>query len=226
MGGACVDGAARETECVRVSPPRQLPKAITRELFDYRDGKLYWRHRSSGRRPDMLALRPRGRYGYRVVVGDEWYRAEVLIWNWHNGQVSGRIIPKDGNPLNTAIENLQHVQNFIKPRSSQCALSACPVCDQPVAAPTYDFLVLHLDIPPLQARILRAIWDGNGHPVMPTRIFDYMYSDEDGGGPSEAAMYSALKVALSRLRDRLKGSGVSVETVGYRQGYRIKFGEQ
>jgi len=98
----------------------------------------------------------------------------------------------------------------------------CPCCAQPVAVPTVEIVIDHYDIPPHQACILRAVWKGKGHPVQTDRIFDAMYADDPDGGPSPTQMYSALKVSLSRLRKRLEGSGIGIDNVGYRQGYRLK----
>ena len=87
--------------------------------------------------------------------------------------------------------------------------------------PTLDVLCLALNLQPLQARILRAVWAGKGQAVPTSRIFTSMYEDDIDGGPCDVAMYRAFKVALCRLRRRLEGSGVSIETVGYRAGWRI-----
>lgn len=101
----------------------------------------------------------------------------------------------------------------------------CPCCRQSTNAPTVDALILSLDLQPLQSRILRAVWFGKGMPVQTKRIFDHMYIDDPDGGPSSARMYAALKVGLCRLRKRLEGSGVSIETSGYRKGYRLVLSE-
>ncbi|MGH0221959.1 helix-turn-helix domain-containing protein [Sinorhizobium meliloti] len=101
---------------------------------------------------------------------------------------------------------------------------ACPCCAQRVETPTLDIVIDHYDIPPQQACILAAVWKGKGMPVPTERIFDSMYADDPDGGPSPAAMYRDFKVALCRLRKRLEGSGVTVETVGYREGYRLALG--
>lgn len=100
----------------------------------------------------------------------------------------------------------------------------CPCCKQPVHVPSLDIVIDHYRIRPFEARILSAIWRGNGMPVMPERIFDAMYADDPDGGPTPTRMYAAFKVALCRLRARLDGSGISIENVGYRQGYRLVLG--
>lgn len=114
--------------------------------------------------------------------------------------------------MNSNTRRLRHIQ--------------CPCCNQEVAAPTLELVIDHYKLTPTQAAILRAVWRGRGFPVTTERIFDVMYEDDPDGGPEPQRMYSAFKTALSRLRDRLEGSGVNIETVGYRQGYRLILGEK
>lgn len=102
---------------------------------------------------------------------------------------------------------------------------SCPCCRQPVPIPTLETVTLALNLQPLQERILRAIWRGKGQAVPTSRVFDVMYEDDPDGGPSDAEMYRAFKVALCRLRGRLAGSGVSIENVGYRRGWRLVMAE-
>lgn len=101
---------------------------------------------------------------------------------------------------------------------------SCPCCKQAVAVPTLEIVIDRYKVTPLEARILGAVWKGKGMPVMTERVFDAMYADDPDGGPSPTRMYAAFKVALCHLRARLKGSGITVENVGYRQGYRLILG--
>jgi hypothetical protein len=104
-------------------------------------------------------------------------------------------------------------------------MSACPLCKRPIqtSLPVTSLPVVlgAYDLRGHEAAVLTAIWNGKGLPVMPMKIFDVMYEDDPNGGPSETEMYHSFKVALLRLRDRLEGSGVSIESVGYRKGYRL-----
>lgn len=102
----------------------------------------------------------------------------------------------------------------------------CPCCQQRVTVPTLEIVIDRYSVTPLEARILGAVWKGKGMPVMTERIFDAMYADDPDGGPSPTRMYAAFKVALCHLRARLAGSGITVENVGYRQGYRLILGVQ
>lgn len=98
---------------------------------------------------------------------------------------------------------------------------ACPCCSQLVNVPPLEIVIDHYGLTPLQGRILGAVWRGKGYAVETERIFDAMYVDDPDGGPSPGKMYSAFKVALCRLRARLQGSGIDVENVGYRRGFRL-----
>ena len=97
----------------------------------------------------------------------------------------------------------------------------CPCCKKPVGVPDIGVLVDYYEIPAQEAAILRAVWKGKGHPVPNERIFDLMYEDDPDGGPTPQKMYSAFKVSLHYLRARLKGSGVGIESCGYRKGFRL-----
>lgn len=101
----------------------------------------------------------------------------------------------------------------------------CPLCKQPVRMPTLEMVVDRFRVTPLEGRILGAVWKGRGLPVPTERIFDAMYADDPDGGPSPSRMYAAFKVSLCHLRARLQGSGITIENVGYRRGYRLVLGD-
>ena len=100
----------------------------------------------------------------------------------------------------------------------------CPCCSQSVVAPALNVAIDHFGVTPLEARILAAVWRGKGHSVQTERIFDAMYVDDPDGGPTPTKMYLAFKVALCHLRKKLAGSGIGIESVGYRQGWRLVLG--
>ncbi|OHV25111.1 helix-turn-helix domain-containing protein [Rhizobium sp. RMa-01] len=97
----------------------------------------------------------------------------------------------------------------------------CPCCNQQVTAPSLEIVVDHYGITALEAKILSAVWRGKGHAIPTERIFDAMYIDDPDGGPSPAKMYASFKVALCHLREKLESSGIGIENVGYRRGYRL-----
>lgn len=126
------------------------------------------------------------------------------------------------------LARLERVASVSKVRTGHLNLAPidCPCCKQRVSVPTLEIVIDRYSVTPLEARILGAVWKGKGMPVMTERIFDAMYSDDPDGGPSPTRMYAAFKVALCHLRARLEGSGITVENVGYRQGYRLILGVQ
>lgn len=95
-------------------PKNRLPLptcAELRELFDYRDGGLYWRCTRGRARMGARAGKV-GNQGYRVVgCSGREYLEHRLIWIWH-----GRDLPRDmvvdhinGDRLDNRIENLEAV---------------------------------------------------------------------------------------------------------------------
>jgi hypothetical protein len=93
---------------------------------------------------------------------------------------------------------------------------ACPCCRQPVRVPSLDIVVDHLRVPPMQARILGAIWKGRGHPVQTEMILAAM--DQ---GTDRQHDYDDFKIALHHLRRRVKGAGIAIPNAGYARGYFI-----
>lgn len=206
--------------------PNQLLKEEARKLFDYRDGMLYWRHAASGQRNNGRAITTRSTvYGgckkFGVRLGGQYFSAHYLIWNWHHGITTGTVRFRDGDNGNFRIENLfeHQLRNFAPVLHP--AKFCCPQCGTRVASPTPDIIAETVGLPPIQEAVLRAVWAGKGRPVQPEAIFTEMYSDDPDGGPGASKMYAAFKVALCHLREKLKGTGVSIENVGYRQGYRL-----
>lgn len=98
---------------------------------------------------------------------------------------------------------------------------ACPCCGQRVEAPSLDMVVEICGVGTIEGAILEAVWRGKGRSVATQRIFDAMYADDPDGGPSQTEMYKRFKFGLHRLRQKLSGTGVSVENVGYQRGYRL-----
>lgn len=97
----------------------------------------------------------------------------------------------------------------------------CPCCKQPVRVPTLEIVVDHCKLPPLQARILGAVWRGKGRPVQTGMIVAAM----DRGVDVKSHTYNDMKVELCRLRSRLREAGIAIKNVGYAQGYRLVLGE-
>lgn len=112
------------------------------------------------------------------------------------------------------------------PRIKKFVPINCLCCGQPVNVPALDIVIDYYKVPTCEERVLRVVWNGKGRPVQTERIFDAMYVDDPDGGPSPDAMYRAFKALLHNLRVRLAGSGITIDNVGYRQGYRLVIGEK
>lgn len=200
----------------------QLTMQEARALFDYRDGALFWLHAGSGRRRDLHAVTTCGKRA-EINIGGVRYQAQYVVWNWHHGVTPHQIVFADGDKTNIRIENLREIEaKIISARFPH----ACPCCSQPVPVPSAYIIAASCDLKPMEARILEAVWDGNGMAVSTEKIFDRMYEDDPDGGPSPQRMYSTMKESMVGLRHKLNGSGVGIETVGYRQGWRLVIGKQ
>lgn len=199
----------------------QLSQQEARALFDYRDGILFWLHAGSGRRSDLRAVTKSAKR-VQINLGGTKFEARYIVWNWHHGITKHKIVPANGDPHDIRIENLREIE-IISTRFAH-SKNHCPCCGQRVAAPSLDIIIDTCKVRPIEAKILRAVWNGKGHPVQTQRIFDAMYEDDPDGGPEPPMMYRAFKVALCHLRKRLIGSGVAIENLGYGRGYRLKVG--
>lgn len=103
---------------------------------------------------------------------------------------------------------------------------ACPLCRTPVRAPSLDDVIASSRLDGFEAAILSAAWASKGRKISTERIFDEMYADDPDGGPDPSAMYRAFRAALGKLNSKLAGSGIAVNGVGYRQGFRLSLGSQ
>jgi hypothetical protein len=79
------------------------------ELFDYRDGELYWKVRI---RTSIDLSKPAGYIGndgYRAIqIEGKLYKAHRLIWKYHYGKDPKEFIDHiDGNKSNNNIKNLR-----------------------------------------------------------------------------------------------------------------------
>jgi hypothetical protein len=78
-----------------------------KELFDYRDGKLFWRESRANVKVGAEAGYLR-RDGYRQIkVDGKNYYTHRLIFLYHHGYIPEFLDHKDGSRLNNRIENLR-----------------------------------------------------------------------------------------------------------------------
>lgn len=85
-----------------------LTKSNARELFDYRDGALYWRVKASNnvKIGQPAGCKKKNGYLYISVYGRHWL-AHRLVWLWHYGEVPEEIDHCNGVRNDNRIENLR-----------------------------------------------------------------------------------------------------------------------
>lgn len=107
---------------MKAKPPAVTSQRL-RELFEYRDGSLYWKHRHGGKnnRPaGAKAGTPLGKKNHlRVCVDRRFYYVHRLVWMMHYGEPPEMIDHIDGDPLNNRIENLRPVTTSDNMRNSK-----------------------------------------------------------------------------------------------------------
>ena len=93
-----------------MAKPTTLPsQKKLQELFDYRDGELYWKEKIH---PSIDLSKPAGyveKSGYRGIrIEGKVYRAHRLVWKYHYGKDPKEFIDHiDGNRANNNMENLR-----------------------------------------------------------------------------------------------------------------------
>lgn len=80
-----------------------------RELFDYRNGELYWKkYRSSNAQKGDLAGSISKGTGYRTIrINGKSYQAHRVIFLWHHDYLPEFLDHIDGDKLNNNINNLR-----------------------------------------------------------------------------------------------------------------------
>ena len=78
------------------------------DLFEYRDGSLYWRVKKSYRVDVGKEAGCKNSHGYHVVrVNNVLYGVHRIIFLMHHGYLPKYIDHADRNPMNNRIENLR-----------------------------------------------------------------------------------------------------------------------
>ena len=99
-----------------------MNKSLLNELFEYRDGHLYWLKPNSNRVKIGQKAGSEDNKGYRRVrVSGKDYLAHRLIFLYHHGWLPEFVDHKDRDPRNNRIENLRpltHSQNIANGKST------------------------------------------------------------------------------------------------------------
>jgi hypothetical protein len=79
-----------------------------KELFEYKDGQLFWKNPKSNRCKHGQLAGSIGKRGYwRVCINYKQHYQHRLIFLMFHGHLPQILDHKDGNPLNNKIENLR-----------------------------------------------------------------------------------------------------------------------
>lgn len=88
----------------------ELSQDLLKELFDYRDGHLYWKvyKASNAQEGDLAGCEGGGGGRYQVIrVNDKLYLTHRLIFLYHHGYLPNFLDHIDRNKSNNHIENLR-----------------------------------------------------------------------------------------------------------------------
>lgn len=101
----------------------------------------------------------------------------------------------------------------------------CPVCQRHMASPTLEQTMHRCEVPHHLRQWVRAINCLGGKPADPELVFASRYRDEPNPPPPEKQKRNLIE-AISMLNRILRehAAGFSVQSQGYRQGYRIVYG--
>lgn len=89
-----------------------ITKERANELFEYRDGALYWRVKKAYRVAVGAEAGCKNSHGYCVVrVDGVLCGAHRIIFLMHHGYFPKYVDHIDGNPLNNSIDNLREATN-------------------------------------------------------------------------------------------------------------------
>ncbi len=73
-----------------------------KEVFDYRDGQLYWRTSEHGREVNSLVGKVCGSGYVQVGVYKKSHKVHRLVWMWHHGAIPKGMQPKPTTSLATS----------------------------------------------------------------------------------------------------------------------------
>ena len=86
----------------------EITQELLNEMFEYSDGKLYWKQSTNQKIKIGSEAGSTDAYGYRVIkYKGKAYKAHRVIYMMHYGCMPKYVDHIDGNKLNNCIENLR-----------------------------------------------------------------------------------------------------------------------
>ena len=90
----------------------ELTQDLLKELFDYRDGNLYWKVAKAQRIKIGDLAGSAQKSGYRqVMINGKGYSGHRLIFLWYHGYLPEFLDHIDGDPSNNSIDNIREATN-------------------------------------------------------------------------------------------------------------------
>lgn len=91
----------------------EITKELLHELFEYKEGELYWKVYTSSKTKPGDKAGCKNSHGYiQISIKKKLYQAHRIIFFMHNGYFPKYVDHIDGNRLNNRIENLRKATNF------------------------------------------------------------------------------------------------------------------
>jgi hypothetical protein len=85
-----------------------ITQDLVKELFDYRDGYLYWRHKVNKKHGIDAPAGTINNLGYCVItINGKKIHGHRLVWLWHGKELPEQIDHINGDRKNNRIENLR-----------------------------------------------------------------------------------------------------------------------
>ena len=84
-----------------------MTKELLLQLFDYKNGELYWKAKKSGVTVGMKAGSDSGNGYITLQINGKNYKLHRIIFMMHYGYLPKYLDHIDGNPSNNSIENLR-----------------------------------------------------------------------------------------------------------------------
>jgi hypothetical protein len=101
-----------------------LTQDLLKELFDYKDGELYWKSKPANRVSIGDVAGSLSSNGYKqVYINGKPYYCHRIIFAMHNDYFPKMIDHIDGNSINNKIENLRETTNSQNQYNRKCVNS-------------------------------------------------------------------------------------------------------